>query len=130
MKVPHNLQLPKLRKLIGIPEFGDLEQDWDLIMANSEWVGQLLDYYENENLNDDEKNILMQLIIASYDEKLNEGKNDLAEETKLTAFLEKDIEIHKDIFEYWARLHEIESEGWAVTPMLRKIWFNNGENKI
>lgn len=42
MKSPNNLHLPRLRELLGIPGFGDLQQDWDLIMANSERVGELL----------------------------------------------------------------------------------------
>lgn len=130
MKNPHNLHLPRLRELIDIPEFGDLEQDWDLIMANAEWVEQLLDFYENEKFNDDEKNILMQLIIASYDDKLDYDKYDYGAETRLTNILEKDFEIHKDIFEYWACPYDLEREGWQVTPMLRKIWFDKGEHKI
>ena len=51
MKNPDKLHLPQLRRLLEIPEFGDLGQDWDLIMANAEWVEKLLDYYENESLN-------------------------------------------------------------------------------
>ena len=130
MRDPDNLYLPRLRELLNISETESWGQDWDLIIANSEWVEQLLDWYEKENLNDNEKNILMQLIVASYDEKLNEDKHDLTEEKRLVHFLERDIDIHKDIFEYWARLHEPESEGWEITPMLRKIWFNIGENKL
>lgn len=67
----------------------------------------------------------MQLIIASYDDKLYEDKYDTEEEKKLAFFLERDVANLTDIFEYWAQLHERESEGWAVTPLLRKIWFEN-----
>ena len=130
MRDPDNLHLPLLRELLNISENENWGQDWDLIMANSERVEQLLNWYEKENLNDDEKNILMQLIVASYDDKLNEGESEPEEEARLAVFLERDIEIHKDIFEYWARLHEPEDEGWEITTMLRKIWFNKGENKI
>ena len=130
MRDPDNLQLPRLRDLLNIPETESWGQDWDLIMADSESVEQLLDWYEKENLNEHEKNILMQLIVASYDDKLNEDTEDLRSEKRLTFFLERDIVIHRDIFEYWARLHEPEDEGWKITPILRKIWFNNGENII
>lgn len=124
MKYPDNLYLPNLSKLLDIQD-GNWGQDWDLIMANSDWVEKLLNYYEYENLNNDEKNILMQLIIASYDDKLDQDKYDTEEEKKLAFFLERDIANLTDIFEYWARLHEPESEGWTVTPLLRKIWFEN-----
>ena len=80
MKSPDNLHLPGLYKPLNIHDEKNWGQDWDLIMANSDQVKKLLDYYENEILTDDEKNILMQLIIASYDDKLYEGKYDPEEE--------------------------------------------------
>ena len=130
MKTPNNLNLPRLRELLAIPEFGDLEQDWDLLMADAGRVVEFLDDYESETLNDVEKNVLMQLIVASYDEKLMAGDRDFEAEKRLIELLKRDIKIHKDIFEYWACLNDSESEGWEITPMLRKIWFNKEENKI
>ena len=73
MKDPDSLELPRLRQLFKMSDGEEWGQDRDLIWANEDWVEELLGYYESESLSDDEKNVLMQLIIASYDEKLRSG---------------------------------------------------------
>ncbi len=115
--------------LLRVPGEGNWGEDWDLILADSDWIEELLGYYETESLNEDEKNILMKLIIASYDERLEEKgfENELWQ--RLVDVLKRDVEIHDDTFAYWMRLHKPESEGWKVTPLLRKIWFEHEDQK-
>ncbi len=130
MKRPEGLNLPLLPSLLKMSGEGDWGEDWDLILADSDWVEKLIGYYETESLNEDEKNILMQLIMASYDERLQEKGYEPELEQRLANLLKRDVEIHKDTFAYWMRLDEPESEGWKVTLLLRKIWFEHEDQKL
>jgi len=132
MKDPQDLNLLKLSAFLDTfaeDSYG-WGQDWDLVLAEAERVEEFLDFYENGSLNSDEKNILMQLIVASYDDRLVKHQIEPELEIRLSILLKSDIEIHSETFQYWMRPHKPESDGWAVTPLLRKIWreYNEDEN--
>lgn len=123
MESGSKFNLSELRDFLKLSE-KDRDVDWDLILANADWVDGLLNYYESEPLINKEKYVLMQLLIASYDEKLQLGKVNPELEKRLFHFIKTDFNIHEETLNYWARLHEPETEGWKVTPLIRKIWFD------
>ena len=64
----------------------------------------------------------MELIIASYDDWLEKNQFDPSLEGRIAKQLSEDVDLHAWTIQYWGRLHEPESKGWDVTPLMRRIW--------
>ncbi|WP_422004857.1 hypothetical protein [Roseivirga pacifica] len=64
----------KLSKRLGFHWYENT-QDWDLIESDSARIREFLQIYKDDDLSDDEKFALMQLIICSFDDLVEEGGN-------------------------------------------------------
>ena len=113
--------MKELGKLLSI-EIHDWMQDWDITCADAYRLDDFCDIYENHFLSLLQKVELMRLIIASYDDGLNETQFDFSWE-RINRLLEIDYVIHKEIIEYWSLLDEKDEENlFEVTPLIRVIW--------
>jgi hypothetical protein len=113
-----------------MPEGGVWEHDWDLLWANANRVEELLGLYEQESLDSDERHTLMQLLISSYDDRLNERGLEPELEHRLVKLLKQEVQLHIDTLEYWGLLQEPNPQGgWAVTPLIRKVWAEYEEKR-
>jgi len=60
-----------LSKKLSLPYTGT-EQDWEIEMADSSQINEFIDLYHQHDLAFEERMALMPLIVASYDDYLNE----------------------------------------------------------
>lgn len=119
--------MPATQKVIA-DRFGlflsDEEQDWELIVSDSSLIPQFLNYYISENLDDDVKFTLMELIISSFDDlgydyNFKEDANWL----ECEQILRKEFWLHITTIHYWSSLdREVSIDGFAISPYLRPIW--------
>jgi hypothetical protein len=96
-------------------------QDWALEVSDPERTGEFLDVYETQPLDDEERYELLELIIASFDLYLGRGPDDRMT-ARVRRHLIESFEEHRHTVEYWARLREPETAGWAITPLMREVW--------
>ena len=100
----------------------EVGQDWDIIVADWERTGEFLDFYETHPLDDDERQCLLELIVASLDEHLRiEGPNDLMT-AQVRRHLIETFEAQRHTVEYWAQLGQPDRTPFAVTPLMREVW--------
>jgi hypothetical protein len=111
----------RVADLLELPEGFELGEDWDLICADSDRLFDFLDVYENTNLTDHERRVLMELIIASFDEWLNTNESD-AVERQIAHYLRENVMLHIWAIKYWGSVNSSWGEGWNVTPFIKQVW--------
>jgi hypothetical protein len=113
--------IKRLNTLLSLP-YRDGMQDWDIELADSNRVQEFCDVYESEGLDSNEKQALMALIIASYDDYLEERGNEVFLWNKIAALLRKDCDLHKSTMLYWLCVDNEELIGeFAITPLIRAL---------
>lgn len=96
-------------------------QDWDIEAADSRRVIEFLDYYDTRQLNDDERFTLMSLIIASFDERLHAGPDDVLQ-ARIVARLTSKFGVLNYLVQYWALPDEdAVDNAFRFTPIARQI---------
>jgi len=110
----------KLGSLLGFDVLGS--QDWELECADLNRIGEFLDLYEDQGLNDDERFALMALIVASFDDYLSTNRNDVALASRIRRHLTTHFELHKSTIHYWSLPGESKPETlFSITPFIRQI---------
>ena len=113
--------IEKLNMLLDLP-YMDWMQDWDIQLADSNRIQEFCDTYERENLDSNEKQALMALIIASYNNYLEERGNEVFLWNKIAALLRQDFDLHKSTLLYWMCDDNKEViGGFAVTPLIKAL---------
>jgi hypothetical protein len=113
--------IKRLNTLLSLPH-RDGMQDWDVELADPNRVQEFCDVYERKHLDPPEKQALMALIIASYDDYLEERGNEVFLWNKIAALLRKDCDLHKSIMLYWLCGDNEEQIGeFAITPLIRAL---------
>ncbi|GAB5524640.1 MAG: hypothetical protein Roseis2KO_25120 [Roseivirga sp.] len=100
-------------------------QDWDLIESDSGRIREFLQIYKSDDLSDDEKFALMELIISSFDDLIEEGGNINREEiwTDCKHILISECCLHITTVHYWSSLEDKDPKrGFLVTEFIRPIW--------
>lgn len=114
--------IEQLSKELSLP-FTGIEQDWDIEMANSSRISEFLKFYQQNNLSTDEKVAIMSLILASYENFLNE--NDLEIDyrwNEIKTILESEKSIFIDLVAYWSLRNEIKEDNFfQITPLMRNV---------
>ena len=117
--------IERMSKELSLP-FTGVEQDWDIEMANSKRIGSFLEFYTQNDLSNDEKIAIMALIIASYDDFLNE--NDLEIDTKwneIKKILGSEKIIFNELVNYWSLNNEEDKSNlFRITPLIKSILRN------
>lgn len=112
--------LEQLSKKLSLP-FTGVEQDWEIEMANSNRIDEFIKFYKENDLSEDMKMATMALILASYDDFLNDKNltnDDRWNEIKLELNYRKTL--FNGLIEYWSMQDEIE-EVFKITPLIREI---------
>lgn len=113
--------IEKLNMLLDLP-YMDWMQDWDIQLADSNRIQEFCDAYEQENLDSNEKQALMALIIASYNNYLEERGNEMVLWDKIAALLRQDFDLHKPTLLYWlCDDNEEVIGGFAITPLVKAL---------
>lgn len=116
--------IEQLSKKLLLPYTG-IEQDWDIEMANSNRINDFLKFYQQNDLLVDEKIAVMSLILASYEDFLNES--DLEFDYRwddISFILESERVIFEDLINYWSLSDEIgEDNIFRITLLIRNTGF-------
>jgi hypothetical protein len=123
-----------IARILNLPEPGKMEQDWEICSADPARVGEFVTAYESyPSLTDDERFTLMELIVASFDELLQNGSDgdDLA--SAIRGAIVSNFELHACTVYYWCLWNRgctpPADEMFAVTPLMRDIWLSRGESE-
>jgi hypothetical protein len=111
--------LEPLSKKLSLPYIG-IEQDWDIEMADSKRVNDFLKFYQQNILSVDEKVAVMSLIIASYEDFLNENAGIDDQWNEIRLMLKSERSIFVDLINYWSLSTE-EGDLFQITPLIRNL---------
>ncbi|WP_422858146.1 hypothetical protein ACOKFD_11980 [Flagellimonas sp. S174] len=95
-------------------------QDWDLVNSNQNRIDDFLRAYQELD-DDDEKFVLMQLIVASFDDFQSEENFDFKLWNECSIVLEKEHSTHIHTISYWS-LKENESDHFFLSPFMEVIF--------
>ena len=97
-------------------------QDWEYIVADKKRISEFISFYEDNFLNDNEKYILMRIIVESCNDALIEGNLNDNIWNRVKSCLIKDKQIHIDTIDEWALKDEANlNDCFAITPLIREI---------
>lgn len=119
MVVKRNI-IEHLSKELALPFTGS-EQDWELEMANINRIDEFISFYKKMNLPKESKYSIMSIILASYEDLLNESnidKDGRWDEIKILLSVEKDL--FKNLLEYWSVGCENENV-FTITHLIREL---------
>jgi hypothetical protein len=118
--------IKKLSTELALPCEGN-EQDWDIEMADPNRIDDFLKYFRTQSLLADEKFALMALIMASYEDFLNEQDVDVDRRWKaIRQILQVEAALYSSLVSYWALSGESRSEDlFRITLLVREI--DNGQ---
>jgi hypothetical protein len=114
--------IEQLSKELSLP-FTGIEQDWDIEMANSSRINDFLKFYQQNNLSLGKKNAVMSIILASYEDFLNENNLDIDYRwNEIKAILGSEKVIFTNLIAYWSLNNEIDKDNlFRITPLIRNI---------
>lgn len=120
-RYPTGAAIDRLSSDLGLAE---IDQDWELLAADPRRVAEFLDYYDTRQLNDDERFTLMSLIIASFDEFLYSGRDEVLQD-RIVARISAEFDLLNYLVQHWAfpdvTDEEIAENSFHFTPIARQI---------
>jgi hypothetical protein len=121
-RYPTGAAINFLSARLGIQYSG---QDWEIVNADAARLEEFVQIYEQEKLDDDQRFLLMALIIASYDE-LARSRSDPLLWQRIRKHLCERFSLHAYTVEYWSLTDMISDDEcpdtqFAVTPQMREI---------
>ncbi|MGD1890171.1 MAG: hypothetical protein ACFB15_06185 [Cyclobacteriaceae bacterium] len=99
----------------------DWMQDWAYIVANEDQLKSYIDLYDR-TVDDDEKFVLMQLIIQAADLRKQENQLSDADWQIIKQRLKTDFSIHEYTIFYWSQPEEDIEFCFRITPEIRSVW--------
>ena len=112
--------IEQISKELSLP-FTGMEQDWDIEMADSNRVNDFLEFYIESDLSDDKKMAVMSLILASYEDFLNDNDLEIDDRwNKIRSILDSEKLIFVDLIDYWSLRNEVDNI-FQITPLMRNI---------
>lgn len=106
---------------LHLPEPGEFTQDWEYEVADSSRVEEFVSFYENEQLDGDEKFALMIIVISSFNDLLREKGMEIAIWERIKRNLVMDRHIHMNTILYWADIGGELEDSWAIAPNMRAV---------
>lgn len=112
--------IEQLSKELSLP-FKGVEQDWDIELSDNKRVDEFVSYYNKNDLSAEMKYAAMSIILASYDDFLNEKELDRDYRWyDIKEILKSEEELFRDLIEYWAVDSEIENV-FRITPLIKEV---------
>jgi hypothetical protein len=111
--------IEQLSKDLSLPYMG-FEQDWDVELADKNRVDEFIFFYNENDLSAEMKYATMSIILASYDDFLND--KELYRDYRwyeIEKILKSEKEVFRDLIEYWTIDSEVEN-AFRITPLLRE----------
>jgi hypothetical protein len=117
---PTRAAIERLSAELGLAQ---ISQDWELEAADPNRVFEFLNYYDTQQLNDDERFTLMSLIVASFDEVLS---GETMMQDQIVVRLNTRFDLLNSLIQYWAMPDCAETEsGFNFTPIAREVMRSN-----
>ncbi|MFB9326415.1 hypothetical protein ACFFSY_10860 [Paenibacillus aurantiacus] len=111
----------KLVEKLDLPEPDEFSQDWEYEAANTSRIDEFLFFYENGQLERNEKFALMIVVISSFDDLLSEKGMEFTVWEQIKRILMSDSEIHMNTILYWSRVEEELEGSWEITSYMREV---------
>lgn len=107
---------------LNLPECDEFSQDWEYEVADSKRLEEFIEYYQNNDMDKDEKFTLMIIILESYNDI---GQYNILEKKlwcKIEKILMEDKFIHKPTIDYWScSENENIEDCFYITPLMRSL---------
>jgi len=111
-----------LAKHLKLPLPDPFSQDWEFEVADPARVTEFFKAYDSGPINLDEKSVLINVILASYNDAIEEGSAHPGDWEWISRDLVRDRAIHEAAINYWALPDEIELENcFPTTPLMRTV---------
>ncbi|MBN8589490.1 MAG: hypothetical protein J0L94_14350 [Rhodothermia bacterium] len=111
--------IEQLSKKLSLPYMG-FEQDWDIELADKNRVDEFISYYNVNDLSAEMKYATMSIILASYDDFLNDKELDIDYRWyEIEKILKSEKGVFRDLIEYWAVDSKIVNI-FRITPLIRE----------
>lgn len=121
LKFPLKETIDKLARDLNLKGADGFTQDWEYEVVDVDQLSVYVDYYEKNDLNFNEKTMLMRMILEAYNDFLTLKKgNDIFRE-RIKKFLKMDASIFNEILEYWLFEDADTDDCFAITPFIREI---------
>ena len=120
-RFPTRAAINELAARFDLPN-GDWMQDWEYTVSDANRIDEFLDSYKNDGLSDDERFVLMEVIIDSFMMLKETVFSPLWPQTQ--QLIEHNIELHFYTVCYWACLDHEENELewiWECAPQMRAL---------
>ena len=92
-------------------------------LADASRLADFLDLYEGGELDDDDRFLLMGMIVASLDDAASLGAEVASAWDRADVLLRRDVSLHATTLSYWAQGDDPDPDHqFAVTPRIRSIW--------
>ena len=98
-------------------------QDWEYLVADASRLGEFLAALEGDDLSDDERFTLGQVVMQCFDDLCGDPQNVAAsaEWQRFVALLRRRPTLHAFTLCYWAALPGALSD-YCVSPLVRPLW--------
>ncbi|MCE1169519.1 MAG: hypothetical protein LWX70_15640 [Sphingobacteriia bacterium] len=112
--------IEQLSRKLSLPYMG-FEQDWDVELADKNRIDEFISCYNENDLSAEMKYATMSILLASYDDFLNDKELDIDYRWyEIEIILKSEKGIFRDLIEHWAVDSEIENI-FRITPLIREI---------
>lgn len=118
-RFPTREAIDKLAHRFNLPNEPSM-QDWEWEVADPQRINEFLATYISEDLTNDEKFTLIEIILQSF-EDLDEPLESDSRWDKVLTILDQNIALHLYSVYYWSALDKDEGNQWRLTPFLRPI---------
>jgi hypothetical protein len=114
--------MEQLSKELALPYTGT-EQDWDIEMANSNRINDFIKFYQQNDLSVEKKVAVMSLILASYNDLLDDNDLEIDDRwSEIKSILKSERIIFVDLIDCWSLNNEVEEDNlFRITPLMRNI---------
>ena len=116
----------KIALALNLEESNSHSQDWEYEAADSNRIGDFLEFYISNELNMAEKRILIKLLLESYNDYVEKKGFNSDYTRKIKTILEKEKRLFEDIILEWSCQEENLENSFYITPIIREILKDDG----
>ena len=110
-----------LAKHLHLPLPDRYSQDWEYEVADSSKVREWLTAYGSGQFKPEELSLLLNMIVASYNDAISEGSARPEDWDSIAHHLLGDRSLHEATIDYWALPDEIDLDNcFPITPLMRQ----------
>lgn len=121
---PTKEAIDKLAAELKLPNHDGM-QDWEWEVADSEKINEFLEVYSLDSINDDERFVLLEMLLQSFEDSSIDLTNDKRWKD-LLELIKNYFSIHSYTVWYWCCFETHEKEQWwRISEYMRKIYAEN-----